>query len=152
MIDTLIAAIAIAIGAYGFYRRTDATAGSLLAVLLFCAPITMTLSGKGMVLSVMGAAEFVLCVCMTACWVRWVSHRARFVLGCSIVKFLLVCSLAFSPAPDLAWMNTMTMINALLLAQLIVAGGMGDAVVWLLDRLDPASARDRDLRADRVGT
>lgn len=152
MIDILIATGAIALGLYGFARRRDWTMGSLLGVLLVSIPITYNMPGKGWTVTAMGALEFVLACCMTACWCRWVSMRARAVLALCIVKFLLVCTLAFDPISAGQWQNTILTINALLVAQIVVAGGMGDAVVWLLDRLDPSGARDRDMRSHRLGT
>lgn len=152
MTDIAIAAFLIAVAIIGLVRRPDWTMGSLFAVLIVSIPITYNLPNKGWTVSAMGALEFVLACCMTACWCRWVSMRARAVLVLSIVKFLLVCTLWFDPISDGQWQNTILTINALLVAQMIIAGGMGDAVVWLLDRLDPSGARDRDMRSHRLGT
>lgn len=151
MIDLLIASGLIGLAVAGFVRRTDATAGSILGVLVLSIPITHGLTHRFDIVLAMLLLEALLAVCMTAIWVRWVSNRARAVLFFSVAKMGLMMSLGFGPMSLTDWQPTMLMINALLVAQLLVAGGMGDGVIWLLDRIDPASARDRDLRADRLG-
>lgn len=152
MIDAAIALGLIGLAITGFVRRPDVTAGALLGVLLLSIPITHGLTHRFDIVVAMLWLEVLLAACMAACWCRWVSQRARAVLCFSVIKTGLMLSLGFGPMTVAAWTPSMFMINTLCAAQLLVAGGMGDAVIWLLDRIDPASAADRDLRADRVGT
>jgi hypothetical protein len=152
MIDIVIPLVLVAVAVIGFARRPDETAGSLLAVLTASIPITHGLSERFDVVLAMLLLEALLAVCMVACWCRWVSQRARAVLLFSIGKMVLMLGLGFGPMTVAQWQPTMAMIHALLVGQLLVAGGMGDVVIRLLDRADPASARDRDLHSDRVGT
>lgn len=151
MLNLIIAMGLIGLAIYGFKRRTDATAGTLLAVLLLSIPITYNLPAKGLIISAMAYLEAGLAIAMFAFWVKWISQRARAVWMLSVAKFwLLMIMRQNAIADDGWWMAAMLIDNALLVAQLLIAGGMADGVVRWFDRVDPASARDRNNNAPSV--
>lgn len=151
MIDLVIVIGLIGFAIAAFVRRTDATAGSLLAILLVSILITFNLHGRGLIISAMTYLEAGLAACMAALWLRWFSHRARGVLGlCAVKYYLLVSFRPFAMQDDGWWMLAILVDNALLVVQIAIAGGWGDAVVRWIDRVDPSSARDRDRLSRRV--